>query len=745
MERSDCSKRIRVLVNGAVQGVGFRPFVFRLAEELGLSGSVLNSASGVVIEVEGSGSGLESFLSRLEKEKPGPALIRSLKIVPLPGEHSSGFRILESRGGTPSTLIPPDLAVCPLCAGEVLDPLDRRFRYPFTNCTNCGPRYSIILSLPYDRPGTTMGAFPMCPLCRGEYTDPGNRRFHAQPVACPDCGPELTLLDGGGGRVAGGDAALRRTVEALLEGGLVALKGLGGFQLLARADSDRAVGKIRHRKRRPHKPMAIMVKDADAAELLCFVNDGERALLVSPAAPITLMRWRGEGVSKLVAPESRLLGVMLPATPLHLLLLSDAGVPLVATSGNSSGEPMCIDDTEALERLGGIADLFLTHNRPIARQMDDSVAAVLPDGPLVIRRARGYVPLPIPVPGIPAGVAGVGGHLANTGAISVEGGVVLSQHIGDLDSPGSIRAHRAALDDLSEFFGPPVLVARDSHPDYGSSIRAGSWGLPVTQVQHHLAHVMGCMAENGLDGPVLGVAWDGTGLGTDLTPWGGEFILAEKDGSWERVAHLRGFPLPGGDAAALEPRRSALGILWELFRSLDEDFGFNGKELGVLAGMMARGVNSPRTTSAGRLFDGVACLCGVARVSSYRGQAPSILENLASEAPEGAGYPLSLTLPVLDWEPMIRNILSDLSGGVPVAVVARRFHHGLAEGIVRVARAVRADRVALTGGCFNNALLTTLAIRGLADHGFRPFRHRLAPPGDGGLALGQVAAATGGK
>ncbi len=500
---------------------------------------------------------------------------------------------------------------------------------------------------------------------------------------------------------------------------------------------------LRQRKRRPAKPLALLVSDIDAAEALCFVSEGERQLLLSPAAPITLLTRRGREVSAGIAPESPLLGVMLPATPLHYLLASDTGFPLVATSGNAPGEPICIENNEALTKLGGVADLFLVHDRPIARQVDDSVVAWLPDGPLMIRRARGYAPLPITVKGVTAGTLAVGGHLANTGAISIRDGVILSQHIGDLETLASVLAHRRALNDLQTLFGRASRVVRDMHPDYASTASAEKTGLPETTIQHHHAHILGCMAENGTAAPVLGVAWDGVGLGTDNSAWGGEFLVIGEHTGFERVACLRPFPVPGGDAAALEPRRSALGLLWAMNGSLPPSFSFfSDPELKVIGRMMERGVNTHPTTSAGRLFDGVAALLGLRGVCSFRGEAPVLLENLAHGTSQEKGYPMSLRKQgppmILDWEPMLKAISEDAQDSVPLAVISRRFHEGLSDGILMVAREVGARQVAITGGCFTNRLLTELTIEKLGAGGFTPIRHRLVPPGDGGLALGQA-------
>lgn len=735
---------MRINVEGAVQGVGFRPFVYRLAHRLGITGLVWNSSEGVVVEAQGSEENLNAFVRCLRDEKPEPAVISGIRAVGIPALPETGFLIAPSREGAPATLVTPDLAVCPECIREMMDPSDRRHRYPFINCTNCGPRFSILLALPYDRPNTTMRGFTMCPDCASEYEDPMDRRFHAQPVACPVCGPRLRLLDSEGGELSSGDQALKDAVTELHRGRVVALKGLGGFQLLVRADSDAAVLLLRQRKRRPAKPLALLVKGIGEAESLCFIGVRERELLLSSSAPITLLQGRGRGVSSGVAPDSPWLGVMLPATPLHYLLASDAGFPLVATSGNASGEPICTEDSEALSKLGGVADLFLVHDRPIARQVDDSVVAWLSDGPLVIRRARGYAPLPIAVPGVPAGTLAVGGHLANTGAISIKGGVILSQHIGDLETLASVRAHHRALLDLQTLFGRASRVVRDMHPDYASTATAEKTGLPEIAVQHHHAHVLGCMAENGTAPPVLGVAWDGVGLGIDNSTWGGEFLLVEEHPHFKRFACLRPFPVPGGDAAALEPRRSALGLLWEMNGFLPPSFSFfSDSELGVMKRMLSRGVNTPATTSAGRLFDGVAALLGLRGVCSFKGEAPVLLENLAHGTRKETGYPMSLRKQgspmTLDWEPMLKAISADAQEAVPLAVVSRRFHEGLSDGILMVAREVGVRQVVITGGCFTNRLLTELAMEKLRAAGFTPIRHRLVPPGDGGIALGQAA------
>lgn len=743
MRNHGAVKRLGIQVSGAVQGVGFRPFVYRLARRLHLTGTVRNSAEGVFIEAQGTEDILRSFLSALTSEKPSPAVINRVRVRDLEVFPESEFIISPSSPGSPETLVTPDLKVCSECAAEVMNPDDRRYRYPFTNCTNCGPRFSIILSLPYDRPNTTMKGFRMCPECAHEYSDPSNRRFHAQPVACPVCGPSLSMLDPAGRTTATGDQALREASDALKHGRILALKGLGGFQLLVRADSDGAVEELRRRKRRPGKPLALMVRNIEEVERLCLVGQGERELLMSSAAPITLMRSRGLGVSRYVAPESVWLGVMLPATPLHLLLACDTGLPLVATSGNSSGEPICIEEEDALNKLAGVADHFLVHNRPIARQVDDSVAAWLSDGPLILRRARGYAPMPVDLPGTRPGTLAVGGHQANTVALTIRDGVVLSQHVGDLDSLAATESHRRAVEDLECLFGSAGSVVRDLHPEYASTTTALNTGLPCLAVQHHYSHVAACMAENGIRGPLLGVAWDGVGLGTDMKVWGGEFILVDESGSFTRVASLRTFPLPGGDAAALEPRRSGLGLLWEMRKEIPlSSRWFSGSELSVLATILQRGVNCPRTSSVGRLFDGIASLIGLCGVCTYRGEAPSLMEDLATRASRTSCYPVNLIsgggTTELNWEPMVESILAELSAGVSLENISAGMHACLARGLADVAESVGVGRVVLTGGCFANRVLTELSMDLLRQGGFDVFRHRTVPPGDGGLSLGQA-------
>jgi hydrogenase maturation protein HypF len=798
-------RRVAVTVRGVVQGVGFRPFVYRIAQARGIAGWVQNEADMVRIEARGEPSAVAAFLDALRSDAPPQARIDRIDVIDLAAQHDgeATFQIRSSEAGSsPQPTLPADLATCEACLAEIRNPAERRYRYPFTNCTNCGPRWSIVRQLPYDRPRTSMAAFAMCGPCQAEYDNPADRRFHAQPIACPACGPQLKLLDPAGQTLASGPAALDAAVESLRAGRIVGLKGLGGFQLLVDATDAAAVVRLRERKHRPHRPLAAMFPSLDAARRHCEISDEAARVLLSPAAPIVLLRRKGSGfrvqgsgsgcplpaagcwLPAVLAPGNPYLGVMLPYTPLHHLLLADVARPLVCTSGNLSEEPMAIRTADALERLGPIADCLLTHDRPIVRPVDDSVVRLGPDGVQVLRRARGYAPLPVLLKQAAPTILAVGGHLKNTVALAIGGRgdptpVVLSQHVGDLDNVASVDVFRRAIDDLLGFFhASPQRVACDLHPDYASTRHAEQlaerWGVPLVRVQHHHAHVAACMAEHGLEGPVLGFSWDGTGYGSDGTIWGGEALVCD-GGTFRRVAHLRTFPLPGGDRAMREPRRSALGLLFELLGDEAMDRAkswFAPAEEKPLLAMLRRGVNSPRTSSMGRLFDAVAMLCGLSSVVSFEGQAAMALEFAADTGIDEAYVLKPLALPdtarglynvvngvpvttaarphpnplpegegiglVADWEPLIRSILADRAAGEPIGRISARFHGALARWAVAVARSAGCQRVVLSGGCFQNALLTDLVCRRLRDAGFSVFLHRQIPPGDGGIALGQV-------
>ncbi len=756
------SARVHIAIRGAVQGVGFRPFIYRLAREMRMGGWVLNSPGGVFIEAEGDREALDTFILRIGAEKPPLASIQSMECTFLDPCGPSTFEILTSTAsGETGALVMPDIATCPECLAEIADPADRRYMYPFTNCTNCGPRFTIIESLPYDRPNTSMKAFPMCDDCAREYGDPSNRRFHAQPIACPSCGPRLELWDEKGDPLTRDHDALLRAARMIREGRIVALKGIGGFQLVVDAGNDGAVNRLRARKHREEKPFALMARDIATVRGLCEVSVLEERVLISPESPIVLLRKKG-GASQHaltrrgspVAPGNPFLGIMLPSSPLHHILLGELDFPIVATSGNLTDEPICIDAPEAVRKLGGIADAFLVHDRPIVRHADDSIVRVMLGRELVTRRARGFSPLPVRLGFRAPEMLAVGAQLKNTVAVSRGENVFISQHIGDLETKESLDAfHRGVSDMLSMFAVTPVCVVSDLHPDYLSTGFAHSSGFPLVAVQHHHAHVASCMAENGLRGRVLGISWDGTGYGTDGTIWGGEFLLTD-GASFERVAAFRRFPLPGGEKAIREPRRQALGLLYEtlgpdIFKrgDLPPLRSFTRRELTALRTMLVRGVNAPYTTSAGRLFDAVASITGLQQVSSYEGQAAMTLEFALGGEKEGE-YPFDLTesaLPgsrlTVDWSPMVTALLKDIERGAGAPVVAAKFHNGLAEAAVEVARRSGEKRIVLSGGCFQNRYLTERVVRRLGEEGFRPYWHQRVPPNDGGIALGQIAVA----
>ena len=796
-------ERLKVTIRGAVQGVGFRPFVYRLAMELELNGWISNTVQGVFIEVEGVKATLDRFLLRLQNEKPPRSFIQSLEHSYLDPLGFRGFEIRPSNDeGIKTALVLPDIAACSDCLEEIFDSSNRRHLYPFTNCTNCGPRFSIIESLPYDRPNTSMKKFPMCEQCLREYEDPMNRRFHAQPNACPECGPHLELWDSNGKVLATHHTALLASVEAIRQGKIVAVKGLGGFHLMVDALNENAVLILRQRKHREEKPFALMYPSRDAVSNHCLVSELEERLLLSPESPIVLLNRNPQSeihnsklairnstfviphseipiphfpfrpakqqrdaqnahseIAPSIAPRNPYLGVMLPYTPLHHILMRELYQPIVATSGNLSDEPICIDEREALLRLKGIADAFLIHNRPIVRHVDDSIVRIVLGRELVLRRARGYAPLPVLVEsaGAPPIIA-VGAHLKNTVALTVGKNTFISQHIGDLETEESYKAFRTVINDFQNMYQAfPEHVACDLHPDYLSSTFARDTGKKVFPVQHHYAHVTSCMAENQLQAPLLGVSWDGTGYGLDGTIWGGEFLLIDQH-SFERVATFRSFRLPGGDKAVKEGRRTLLGVFYEMYGEKvfsDEAFtsslSFTSSELSLLKQMLVKGLNSPRTTSVGRLFDAVAALIGLQHRSSFEGQAAMELEFATALAQSEDSYPFqSIELPpdspnakpllTIDWHPIILAILQDVERGTETGLISARFHNTLAEVIVHVVKTIGQQQVVLTGGCFQNRYLTERVVRRLEAENFSPYWHQRVPPNDGGISLGQALA-----
>ena len=730
--------RLRITLGGAVQGVGFRPFVYRLATEMSLTGWVLNSSSGLVVEVEGAEDALRRFEERIERERPAVSVVTTRESAWIPAEGSTRFEIHASDSDTGKSVnVLPDLATCADCRNELLDPANRRFHYPFTNCTNCGPRYTIVVDIPYDRPNTTMRDFMLCSACREEYEDPANRRFHAQPNACPVCGPKL-------------DGTIADVAAALRNGQIVALKGIGGFQLLVDARQPAAVARLRQRKHREEKPFALMMPSLEMVREYCEIAPAEVELLESPAAPIVLLRPKpGTDIAWNVAHCSPYLGVMLPYSPLHHLLMRECPFPLIATSGNRSDEPIAIANDEAAVRLKNIADHFLMHDRPIVRACDDSVVRLTRGRAGILRRARGYAPLGIRVAHAVPPVLAVGGHLKNTVAIGVGQDVFLSQHIGDLETLEARQAFEKAIADLCRLYSfKPEAVVCDMHPDYASTQWAEQSGLPVIRVQHHQAHVAACAAENNVDGPYLGVSWDGTGYGLDGAIWGGEFFRVENQfverKHFERVAHLRPFGSPGGDAAVREGWRSAASLLFEVFSKesglpdvLDHSTGKPRLDAARVRSMLERGINVVPTTSVGRLFDAVACISGIARENRFEGQAAMLLENEIGALHTEEAYPL----PGGDWGPLIPAVVADQRVGAPVSVMAARFHNALIAWIVDVAEQCGLKQIVFSGGVFQNRYLTERAAAALEERGHSVHTHRRVPPNDGGIALGQVVMA----
>ena len=756
-------ERLRGRVQGTVQGVGFRPFVARLAGEMELAGWVRNEGGAVALEIEGEPARLEQFGRRLLGEPPPAARVDAVAWHACAPTGERGFRIARSTGEARQPAIPPDLAMCAACAQEIDDPAARRHAYPFTNCTGCGPRFTIARGLPYDRARTSMAGFAMCPDCAREHGDPGDRRYHAQPIACPACGPTLALRDPAGALLARGGEALDHAIEALRRGRILALQGVGGYQLLVDAGDQGAVQRLRARKHRPEKPLAVLVADLDAARDIARLDAADERALADPAAPIVLVDARPGGVAPAVAPGTPRLGIMLPASPLHLLLARRLGTPVVATSGNLRGEPIATDPADALARLGGIADVFLDHDRPIVRRCDDSVVQVVLGRARVLRLARGLAPATIAldgVDGLPAAdappVLAVGAHLKQAPALAADGRIVLWPHVGDLDSARTREAMAASLADMQAFLGvAPAAVAADAHPDYATSLWAWSSGRLVIPVQHHHAHVAACLAEHG-EQAALGVAWDGVGLGADRTLWGGEFLDVTPAG-FTRVAWLRPFPLPGGDAAARDGRRALAGLCAEAGLPVPALAPAHAGDMQRLAALARSPRLAPLTSSAGRLFDAVAVLTGVAVRSTYEGQAAMAVEHLAAPGAEPYAFGLSICTAgcmaageagrgpgvgpgvgpgiEIDWRPMLAAMIAER--GDP-ARVAARFHATLVDMIVRVACARRARVVALSGGCFQNRLLATAAHDALRARGLRVLLPARVPAGDGGLAVGQA-------
>lgn len=774
-----------IRVRGLVQGVGFRPAVWRVANDCHLAGDVCNDAEGVLIRIWGEPGAHEKFVRQLREQAPPLSRIDALERTPLPDDapDDHAFRIVASRAGDVHTGIVPDAATCDACLREVLDEHDRRHGYAFTNCTHCGPRLSIVRRIPYDRAYTSMSAFPMCPHCQAEYEDPADRRFHAQPNACSECGPRLWLESLDGTRDSGpgirepaftAGQAIVETQRLLRAGQIVAIKGLGGFHLAVDATNAKAVARLRSRKRRPDKPLALMARDEAMIRRYCAVNEAEHEQLHSSAAPIVLLEISGpERLAEAVAPRQRCYGFMLPYTPLHHLLLRGLDAPIVLTSGNRSEEPQCIANDEARERLSGIADAWLMHDREIVNRLDDSVVRAIAGAPSLLRRARGCAPAPLRLPkGFAEAppVLALGGQMKNTFCLLRDGEAIVSQHLGDMQNAIAHAAQQQTLElYLKLFEHRPKAIAMDAHPDYLPGKSGREWaareGLPAMSVQHHHAHIAACLADNGSEmdaAPVLGIALDGAGYGEDDTIWGGEFLLADYR-HCTRLASLAPVPMPGGEQAIRQPWRMAYAHLRRAFewKELQADFkalpffaNLAGKPLATLDRMIAARFNAPLTSSCGRLFDAVAALLGLCDSASYDGQPAVELEAIvdATALRDGRAYPFAIEqqdgLPRLEPGPMWRSLLDDLRGGVAAGVIAARFHAGLAHGLAKMLDhlaslhgACRGERIALSGGVFQNATLSHELIRLLQARGLEVLRHRSMPANDGGLSLGQACVA----
>jgi len=757
--------RLQLQIRGVVQGVGFRPYVYNLARRHGLAGFVLNSPRGVFIEVEGVAATVDAFIAALPAEAPPLVQIAQIQRTEIPTVGDSGFTIHESGGGESAfALVPPDICVCEACLADTRDPANRRYDYPFTNCTNCGPRYSIIVDVPYDRPVTTMAEFAMCADCRREYENPEDRRFHAQPNACPVCGPRLLpAAPATDSLPTTARAILVRVADHLREGGIVAWKGLGGYQLACDARQSAAVEELRRRKRRSEKPFALMVTEAGVAESLCFVSDAERAALVSPERPIVLLRRRpGADLAEGVSPGNPATGVMLPCTPMHDLLFRvlrerwQADAALVMTSGNISEEPIVMENDEAEEQLAGIADLFVHHNRRIHTRVDDSVVRVVAGHTLLLRRARGYAPRPIWLGRGEAEVLACGAQLKNTLCLTRAGFALPSQHLGDLEKYETLHFFEETLERMRRLFHvSPTAVAFDLHPGYLSTQFAlQQEALRPIRVQHHHAHIASCMAEHQLEGRVIGVAWDGTGFGTDGTIWGGEFLAADYAG-FDRYARLRPILLAGGDSGIREPWRAARSYLLDAFDGSIPaqpawDEMASDERIRILDTMLRRRVQTIPTSSAGRLFDAVASLIGLRHAVSFEGQAAMMLEAAADARPLSSEAPYEFALseadPIdVDLRPMIRQIAGDVDRHVSGSQIAARFHVTMIAVVDRVCRrmrdALQLHRVCLSGGCFQNGLLLAGCLQSLGESGFEVFVQRAVPANDGGISLGQAAVA----
>lgn len=747
---------IHISVKGVVQGVGFRPFIHQLATRHNLRGWVCNTSGDVKIEVEGEAKDIEQFLIGLREQAPPLSHIEDITVTQGSPANYEKFEIRHSIAEEGKyQLVSPDIATCRECLREILNPEDRRYRYPFTNCTNCGPRFTIIADIPYDRPNTTMHHFRMCPECQQEYDDTLDRRFHAQPNACPKCGPQIQLIDAAGNPVAGADA-INKTSQLLREGKIIAVKGLGGFLLACDATSDNVVNRLRQRKNRPAKPLAVMVSSLDEVRQHCDINDEEERLLTSAGSPIVLMKWKPDStITPAVAPGLKYLGAMLPYTPLHHILLRETGLPLVMTSGNLSEEPIAKDNDEALRRLGGIADYFLRHNRDIYARYDDSVTMVERGVPQFVRRARGYAPYPIHLNYTSQQILGCGAEEKNTFCLTRDNFAFLSQHIGDMENLETMEQYINTISLYKRLFRiEPKIIAHDLHPEYLATKYAKELALKdnirLVPVQHHHAHIVSCMADNGLEAPVIGVSFDGTGYGSDGNIWGGEFIVADYQ-KFNRMGHIEYLPLPGGALAIKKPYRTAISYLLSLGLNLNQGLNLikqvDPLEIDIIKNQIEKNLNSPLTSSCGRLFDAVSALIGIRGIIEYEAQAAIDLEMLAcDEAGESGSYPFIVIesdgVSIIKLQDLFAAIVYDLQGNTPTARIAMKFHNTVARMIVDLCKVISSNigltYVALSGGVFQNRLLLRKAITLLESGRFEVFTHQQVPCNDGGISLGQA-------
>lgn len=738
-------KNVLINIQGTVQGVGFRPFVYRLAHELNIKGWIVNSSAGVEIEAEGDDIDVENFLIRLKNDKPINSTINDFKYVNSDTKNFVKFEIKESNNTAIKTaLILPDLATCPDCLNEIFNPGERRYLYPFTNCTNCGPRFSIIESIPYDRANTTMKEFEMCNDCRKEYENPLDRRFHAEPIACPKCGPQIKLYNSDKELFEGNDV-IKKSAELILNGKIIALKGLGGYQLIVDARNNEAVKKLRERKHREEKPFAMMFPNMEIIKEYCEVFEEEENLLLSSQSPIVLLKKKDNSfIANDISDGNNYYGIMLPYTPLHHILTKELNIPIIATSGNISDEPICITNEEAFEKLNGLAEYFLVHNRKIVRQVDDSVVSVIKNKPFMIRRARGYAPYPVILHKEISPAIAVGGQLKNTVAISNGKNVFISQHIGDLDSKEAFNAFKKIISDFKDLYNVnPEYIISDLHPDYISTKFAQSTGLKLIQVQHHYAHILSCITENNIEGEVLGISWDGTGYGTDGYIWGGEFLKVNGD-KFERFAHFDYFPLPGGEKAIKEVWRIGASLLYkatndrELVKTHYKDF-----DADLILNLIDKKINSPLCSSVGRLFDGIASLINIKQNTSFEGQAAMQLENIINEKYFNESYKFEIIKAkennyIVDWRNVVTNIFDDLTTNISKHIISAKFHNALVEVIIEISKISGINQIALSGGCFQNKYLIERIIGRLREEDFKVFWQSDIPTNDAGVNLGQM-------